>query len=117
VHYAVHDGSTVCALGVLRHPKHGEHGLDDLLQDDGAEDLSARDAVAHRDLCQVVDAAAGEPGHGGEVEEVEGGGGEPVGGHRGKNSEERVGEEGGEGGRRGVVYGALVEEPVLLQLL
>jgi hypothetical protein len=45
------------------------------------------------------------------------GGGEPVGGHAGKNSEEWVGEEGGEGGRGGVVYGALVEEPVLLQLL
>ena len=107
----------VRALGVLRHPKHGEHGLDDLLQDDGAKNLRARDAIARGDLCRVVDAAADEPGRAGEVEEVEEGRGEPVGGHGGEDGEERVGEEGEQGGRGGVVYGARVEERVLLLLL
>ena len=91
---AAHGRGMVRALRVLRHPEHGEHGLDDLLHDDGAENLGARHAVARGDLCRVVDAPADEPGRAGAVEEVEEGRDEPVGRHGREDGEERVGEEG-----------------------
>jgi hypothetical protein len=99
-------------LGGLRDPQDGDYGLEDLLHDDGAEDLEARGAVAGRDLCRVVDAVAEEPGRVGEVEELEKEGGEPVCGDWGEDGEERVGEGGEEGGRGGIVYWVGVEERV-----
>ena len=98
----------------LRDPPDGKGGLKDLLHDNGAENLEARGAVAGRDLCRVVDPIAEEPGCVGEVEELEEGGCEPVGGDWGEDGEERVGEGGEEGGRGGVVDWVGVEERVML---
>ena len=100
--------------GLLRDPQNGEHGLDDLLEDDGAEDLGAADGVARGDLRRVVDAAADEPGRAGAVEEVEEACHEPVGGHGQEDGEERVGEGGEERWRGRVVDWVGVEERVLL---
>jgi hypothetical protein len=46
----------VHALTVLRYQESAERGLGDLLDDDGADDLAARDAIAPSYLCGVVDA-------------------------------------------------------------
>ena len=95
-------------------PRERERGLEDLLEDDGAKDVEAGGAVARCDLCRVVDAVAGEPGRGGEVEELEEGRGEPVGGEGREDRQERVGEGGEERGRGGVVDWVGVEERVVL---
>ena len=88
---AAHSRSMVGAHRLLRDPHSGEHGLDDLLEDDGAEDLHAQDAVGCGDLSLVVGAVADGPGRAGTVEGVEEARGEPVGGHGPEDGEERVG--------------------------
>ena len=74
----------------LRDPHDGKRGLDELLDKHGSEDLDAGRAVARRDLCRVVDAAAEEPGRVGEVEDVEEARCEPVCGDWGEDGQERV---------------------------
>ena len=111
---ATHSLRMIRAREGLIDPRERERGLEDLLEDDGAKDVEARGAVARCDLCRVVDAVAGEPGRGGEVEELEEGRGEPVGGERREDRQERVGEGGEERGRGGVVDWVGVEERVLV---